>query len=96
VKLAYDDGFAVEFEFSADNGMPRKAIYKSGEETTEMDLYEQFISVGGIKTPFVVDRRTNDEHMSRVNYDSVKFNVKVPDSIFEKPADEKHLKSLKF
>ncbi len=96
VKLTYDDGFAVEFEFSADNGMPRKAIYKSGEETTEMDLYEQFISVGGIKTPFVVDRRTNDEHMSRINYDSVKFNVKVPDSIFEKPADEKHLKSLKF
>lgn len=96
VKLTYDDGFEVEFEFSADDAMPRKAIYKSGEETTEMDLYEQFVSVGGIKTPYVIDRRTNDEHTSRINYDSVKFNEKIPDSIFEKPADEKHLKSLKF
>ena len=39
VKLAYKDGLNVEFEFSADDGMPQKAIYKTtnadGEEITE-------------------------------------------------------------
>ena len=36
VKLTYKDGFAVEFEFSADDGLPHQALYErtdsSGEE----------------------------------------------------------------
>ena len=39
VKLKYEDGLAVEFEF-ADDGTPQKAIYKTtnadGEEVTAM------------------------------------------------------------
>ncbi len=100
VKLTYKDEFSVEFEFSAEEGIPKKAIYKtkndSGEESTEIDLYAQFVSVDGIRTPYIIDRRTNDEPASRINYDSVKFNEKVPDSIFEKPENKKKLRSLKF
>ncbi len=101
VKLTYKDGFAVEFEFSAEDGLPQKAIYKrttaEGEEITEEDRYAQFIDVAGVKTPFIIDRFTNGKQTSRINYESVEFNKVIPDSIFTKPATAKDAKKdLKF
>lgn len=96
VKLSYDDGFVVEFEFAADTGEPQKASYKraaaDGTETVEEDRYAQFIDRGGIKTPYIIDRRSDGKRTSRINYESVDFNKTVPDSFFEKPASEKELK----
>lgn len=95
VKLTYKDGFTIEFEF-ADDGTPVKAIYKSrnadGEEIAEEDRYAQFVDVGGIRTPFIIDRFTAGQPNSRINYDSVEFNKRIPDSIFTKPASPKDLK----
>lgn len=95
VKLTFDDGLAVEFEFS-DEFFPIKAIYKrtnaDGEEIKEEDRYAQFIDVQGIKTPFIIDHFTNNAQTSRVNYESVEFNKSVPDSIFTKPNSPKELK----
>ena len=95
VKLMFEDGFAVEFEFSAD-GLPAKSIYKrantEGEEVTEEDRYAQFVDVGGIKTPFIIDHFSNKIQSSRINYESVEFNKSIPDSIFNKPANMKDLK----
>lgn len=100
VKLTFDDGFAVEFEFS-DEGLPMKAIYKrlnaDNEEIKEEDRYAQFVDINGIKTPFIVDHFTNNVQTSRVNYESVEFNKTIPDSIFTKPNSFKELrKDLKF
>ena len=93
VKLTYKDGFSVEFEFSADDGLPQKALFKrtdiSGEELKEEDRYAQFIEVKGIYFPFVVDRYTNNSHASRINFESIEVNQPIPDSIFEKPASPK-------
>lgn len=98
IKLVYDDGFTIEFEFAADTGVPQKAIYErtaaDGTVTKEEDVYAQFISRGGIKTPYIIDRRSNGKPNSRINYRSVDFNRTVPDSIFEKPADGKEPKKL--
>lgn len=95
VKLTFDDGFAVEFEFS-DESLPIKAIYKrlnaDKEEVTEEDRYAQFVDVQGIKTPFIVDHFSNKSQTSRVNYESVEFNKNIPDSIFTKPNAPKDLK----
>lgn len=95
VKLVYTEGLTVEFEF-ADDGTPQKAIYKStnadGEEVTEEDRYAQFVDIGGIRTPFIIDRFTNKVPTSRINYESVEFNRSVPDSIFAKPASAKEAK----
>lgn len=95
VKLTFDDGFAVEFEFS-DEFLPIKAIYKrlnaDKEEITEEDRYAQFVDVQGIKTPFIVDHFSNKAQTSRVNYESVEFNKNIPDSIFTKPSAPKDLK----
>lgn len=95
VKLTFDDGFTVEFEFS-DDGLPMKSIYKrtnaDNEEVTEEDRYAQFIEVSGIKTPFIVDHFSNKMQTSRINYESVEFNKSVPNSIFVKPTSAKDLK----
>lgn len=96
VKLSYNDGLTVEFEFAADDGLPAKAIYTraslDGEITTEEDRYAQFVDVSGIKAPFIIDRFTNGQHASRINYESIEYNKPIPDSIFAKPSNPKELK----
>lgn len=95
VKLVFDDDFAVEFEFSDEN-LPIKAIHKrtnaNGEEVKEEDRYAQFVDVGGIKTPFIVDHFSNNSQTSRVNYETVEFNKNVSDAIFARPNSPKELK----
>ena len=95
VKLTYEDGLTIEFEFSED-GTPMKASYKrtnsEGEELTEEDRYAQWVDVGGIRAPYIVDRFTNGKPSSRINYDSIEYNLRVPDSIFDKPSNPKDLK----
>jgi hypothetical protein len=96
IKLVYNDGLTVEFEFAADTGLPMKAIYArttvDGEEIKEEDRYAQFVEVGGIKAPFIIDRFTNGVQSSRINYESIEYNRSIPDSIFAKPANPKELK----
>ncbi len=96
VKLTYKDGSSVEFEFAADDGLPQKAIYKSkssdGEDVTDEDRYAQFLDIGGVKSPFIVDRVVGGKPSSRINYESLDFNKPIPDSIFAKPATTKELK----
>lgn len=96
VKLVYKDGFKVEFEFAADDGLPQKAIYThknvDGEDVKEEDRYAQFIDVGGIKAPFIIDRNTDGKPSSRINYESVEFNKTISDKIFAKPQSVKDAK----
>ena len=94
VKLTFEDGFAVEFEFSAD-GTPSKSVYKrsnSEEEIVEEDRYAQFVEIQGIKTPFIIDHFSNGKQTSRINFETIEFNKPIPDSIFSKPANMKDLK----
>jgi outer membrane lipoprotein-sorting protein len=100
LKLTFEDGFAVEFEF-ADDGLPMKALFTrlnpDKEEIKEEDRYAQFVDVQGIKTPFIIDRFSNKQQSSRINYETVEFNKQIPDSIFTKPKSAKELKKdLKF
>ncbi len=90
------NGFSVEFEFAADDGLPQKAIYKSksgdGEDVTEEDRYAQFLDIGGVKSPFIIDRVVSGKPSSRINYESVDFNKSIPDSTFAKPSNSKDAK----
>lgn len=96
VKLTYNDGLTVEFEFAADTGLPAKAAYThttgDGEEIKEEDRYAQFVEVNGIRAPFIVDRFTNGTHSSRINYESIEYNKPISDSIFAQPSNPKDLK----
>jgi len=95
VKITYKDGFEAEFEFS-DDGTPMKSLFKrknaDGEDITEEDRYAQFIDVQGVKSAFIVDHFTNGVQTSRINYESIEHNRKIPDSVFEKPSNPKSLK----
>lgn len=96
VKLTYNDGMIVEFEFAADTGIPAKAITSrtstDGEDIKEEDRYAQFVDVGGIRSAFIIDRFTNGVQSSRINYETVEYNRSIPDSIFAKPSNPKDLK----
>jgi hypothetical protein len=96
VKLTYPDGFVVEYEFSAAEGWPMKAVFKGkddGEaETREEDRYAQFVEVQGVYVPFIVDHHIGGKQTSRINYEKIEFNKNVPASIFDKPSDPKQLK----
>lgn len=101
IKLTYEDGFTVEYEFSVDTGFPQKAMFKrqniDGEELREEDRYAQFLEIDGIKAPFVVDRYTNGMQSSRINFETIEFNKPIPNSVFEKPASAKEAKKeIKF
>ncbi len=95
VKLTFDDDFAVEFEFS-DEFLPIKAVYKrtnaAQEQVKEEDRYAQFIDFQGVKTPLIVDHFSNGAQSSRLNYESIEFNKKIPDAVFAKPNSPKDLK----
>jgi len=96
VRLKYPDGFEVELEFDAKEGLPSKVKYKKqneeGEQVEEEDRYAQFQTIGAVLTPFIIDHYRAGVQSSRVNYEKVDFNVLVPDALFAKPDDVKKVK----
>ena len=96
IKVTYKDGLIVEYEFAAEDGLPQKGSYTrlnaDNEEIKEEDRYAQFVDVGGIKAPFIIDRFTGGTQSSRINFQTVEYNKTIPDSIFEKPANAKDAK----
>ncbi len=96
VRLTYPDGFEIEFEFDAREGLPAKVLYKrpgeEGERVEEEDRYAQFLNIEGARFPFVIDKYRAGVQSSRVNYDTVEVNKPIPDSFFAKPADVKTIK----
>jgi hypothetical protein len=101
VRLTYPDGFWIEYEFGAKDGMPAKIIYKhtrtkedseETEELTEEDHLAKFIAVDGVMAAYVIDHFINGHQSSRINYESIEFNRPLADSFFTKPDNIKALK----
>lgn len=101
VKLTYPDGFWIEYEFAAKEGLPAKVIYKRNrkkadsdetEEITEEDRLAKPITVSGVTAPWVVDHFINGVQTSRINFESIEYNRPFPDSLFAKPANVKSVK----
>lgn len=101
VRLTYPDGFWIEYEFGAKDGLPAKIIYKRNrmlpdsdetEEITEEDRLAKPISIGGVTAAFVVDHFINGIQTSRINYESIEFNRPLADALFAKPENAKAVK----
>jgi len=101
VRLTYPDGFWVEYEFAATDGLPAKVLYKRKQknpdteemqETAEEDRFYKPITIGGIVTPYVIDHFRNGVQTSRIAYESVEINKPLADSLFAKPANIKAVK----
>jgi hypothetical protein len=101
VRLSYPDGFWVEYEFAAKEGLPAKVIYRTTkkkpdsdetEEVTEEDRLAKPITIAGITAPWVIDHYIEGTQTSRIGYESVEYNSPLADSLFMKPANIKSLK----
>jgi hypothetical protein len=101
VRLTYTDGFSIEYEFAATDGLPAKVLYKRKqkrpdsdevEEQAEEDRLYKPITLDGVVAFYVLDHFRNGVQTSRINYESVEFNKTVPDSLFAKPANIKAVK----
>jgi len=101
VRLTYPNGFWIEYEFGARDGMPAKIIYKRSrknmdtgneEETTEEDQLLKPITVDGVTAPWVIDHFVNGVQVSRANYESIQYNQMLMDALFAKPDDVKKIK----
>jgi hypothetical protein len=101
VRLTYPDGFWIEYEFGARDGLPAKVIYKrnrkdpdSGDmvEVTEEDRIMKFVPVEGVTAPWIIDHFINGKQTSRINYESVQYNQVFTDDLFAKPDSVKSIK----
>jgi hypothetical protein len=101
IRLTYPNGFSIEYEFGAKDGLPAKIIYKrmrkdpeSGDEVevTEEDQLLKFIAVDGVTAPWVIDHYINGKQTTRINYESVQYNQPIADALFAKPTDVKKIK----
>ena len=96
VRLTYPDGMSVEFEFGAKDGLPAKVLYQrkntEGEAVSEEDRLAQYIALDGIVAPFVIDHFRASVQTSRINYESIQFNVPIAEALFTRPANAKAVK----
>ena len=101
IRLTFQNGFWVEYEFGAKDFLPAKVIYKRTRknpetdeqvETTEEDRFFKFINNEGVNAPFIIDHYVNDIQSSRINYESVLYNQRFADNLFDKPANIKAIK----
>jgi hypothetical protein len=101
VRLTYPDGFWIEYEFAAKEGLPAKVIYKTTkkkpesdetEEITEEDHLAKPITIAGITAPWVIDHFINGIQTSRIAYESIEYDRPLPDLLFKKPDNVKALK----
>ena len=101
IRLTFPNGFWIEYEFGAKDGLPSKLIYKrtrknmdSGDEVegTETDQFLKFITVDGVNAPYVIDHFIDGNQTSRINYETIQYNQKFADSLFAKPANVKAIK----
>lgn len=101
VRLTYPDGYWIEFEFGARDGLPAKMIYKrtktkpnseETEETNEEDRLAKHITIDGVTAPWVIDHYTNGVQTSRINYESIEYNKPLSGALFAKPENVKAIK----
>jgi hypothetical protein len=101
VRLTYPDGFWIEYEFAAKEGLPAKIIYQTTRKKADSDETEPLaeedrlakpIAISGITAPWVVDHFINGVQTSRISYEDIEYNRPLPDTLFTKPANIKSLK----
>jgi hypothetical protein len=101
VRLTYPDGFWIEYEFGARDGLPAKVLYRRKykrpdvdemEEVAEEDRLFRPLTFNGITALFIVDHFRAGAQTGRINYESIEFNKPLPDSLFARPATVKEIK----
>lgn len=75
--------------------LPRTMSYEKAEEkgTARYEYrFNQYVPYDGVKFPNIVDLYRDGVQISRVNYQTIKLNGPVPETLFAKPANAKAIK----
>ena len=101
IRLDYTDGFWIEYEFGAKDGLPAKIIYLRKRKNPETGAIDEFneedrlakpITIDGVTAAWVIDHFINTKQFSRIACESVEYNKPVADSLFTKPTTVKGMK----
>ena len=95
VRVDFEDGGTATIHFDTRAKLPLMIEYKTvGEEgpiNNEVRYY-RWVDFGGIKFPTIQDFYHNGKQNARVAFDTVSFNVSLPDKLFAKPSNIKEVK----
>ncbi|HEX4949638.1 MAG TPA: hypothetical protein VFZ34_23380 [Blastocatellia bacterium] len=75
--------------------LPTSMSYEKAEEqgTARYEYrFNQYVPYDGVKFPNIVDLYRNGLQISRVNYQTIKLNTAIPETLFAKPANAKAIK----
>jgi len=95
LRVDFADGGTATLHFDPRSKLPLMVEYKTvGEEGTVNNevRYFRWVDFGGIKFPTIQDSYRNGKQSARVSFDTVSFNVSVPDKLFAKPSNIKEVK----
>jgi len=95
LRVDFNDGGTATVHFDPRSKLPMMVEYKSvGEEGTINNevRYFRWVEFAGILFPTIQDSYRNGKQSARVSFDTVSFNLSVPDKLFVKPSNIKEVK----
>lgn len=95
VRIDFSDGGTATMHFDPRAKFPLMTEYKTiGEEGTVNNevRYFRWVDFNGVQFPTIEDFYRNGKQSARVSFDTVSFNVTVPDKLFAKPLSIKEVK----
>jgi hypothetical protein len=95
VRVDFPDGGTAILHFDPRSKLPLMVEYKSVVEETTINNEVRFfrwVDFNGIKFPTIQDSYRNGKQSSRVSFDTVSFNVNLPEKLFAKPSSIKEVK----
>jgi hypothetical protein len=95
VRVDFNDGGTATVHFDPRSKLPLMIEYKTvGEDGTVNNevRYYRWLDFSGIKIPTIQDSYRDGKQASRVSFDTVSFNVDLPEKLFAKPSNIKEVK----
>jgi hypothetical protein len=95
LKVEFPDGGTAIVHFDPRSKLPLMVEYKSVSEEATINNEVRFfrwVDFNGIKFPTIQDTYRNGKQSGRVSFDTVSFNVNLPDKLFAKPSNIKEVK----
>ena len=95
LRVEFADGGTATLHFDSRSKLPLMIEYKTvGEAGTANNevRYFRWVDFGGIKFPTIQDSYRDGKQSARVSFDTVAFNVSIPEKLFAKPSNIKEVK----
>jgi hypothetical protein len=94
-RIDFADGQSITLHFDPRTKLPMMAEYKTIEGQTtsnNQSRYFRWVEFDGVLFPTILDFYREGQQTTRASFDSISFNEKLPEKLFEKPANIKEVK----